>query len=602
MNSRRRRRKKESAVKSVFLILAAAFIMVAAIYIVVNVVGKIRNDYESLEFTKVEGTTVIDIDVKDEEELGWNETDEGWKYLLKKDEYAAEQWLNIDGYLYYFGDDGYMVTGELKQEGQIYTFHDTKGYLKNIQKDWNYVPASTGENLDSLVKTNAFWCFLQEPQEGVVSPFKIIQYRKTVENKVKALGDEANPEKTTKNSMKAYGDYLYFLPKVKDSQLSLLSQDEQILCNKLFRMIPGNDTKELIADNVDGYIVIDKVIFYAQGGNIYTATSGIQYATGAAGYSVIIENDNCYLVDQSGKPAVPEAGNSITLGDRLYQIESDGKVLSVKRAQPVVDGKTYYLSGSGNTSSVGVKTQEGDKTLIKESYGVQSYCIVDKEIYFSAYVDKDANGQWYSRIFKSDLNGQNQAPVSEKFPGAMGVMYYFEDEGEIYGEYYPELWKQAYGQAVVITTGGSIYKIEDESVRTGKSVDGNDRLRLVMVKDNRLTALWQNCSWSSTAGVTGIQWSKGVELDASARSLLETAAEPPVDQVEETESESSREGNDVVIRPLNPTVPQQTETAAPQPPVNRDPVISTNPPYTETTSPTTAPKETGDVIDIIPLG
>lgn len=600
MDSRRRRPKKKSDVKSIFLILAAAIVMIAAIYTVINVIGKIKSDYENLEFTKKEESPVIDIEVKKEEEIGWNETDRGWKYLLKKNEYAQNQWLNIDGYLYYFGDKGYMVTGELKQEGQIFTLHDTKGYLQNIQRDWNFVPESTGENLDSLVKTNAFWCFLQEQEEGNNSPFRVIQYRKAVENKIKVLGNASNPERTTKDSMKAYGDYLYFLPKVEESQLSFLDQNEYALCNKLFRMIPGSNKKELVADNVDGYLVVDNMIFYAQGGKIYTASSGTEYATGDDRYSVIIENDACYLVDEDGKPAVSETGDSITLGDRMYKIQSDGRIMSVERAQPVIDGKIFYLSGSGNHSAVSIKNQEGGKLIIKEPYGVQSYCIVDKEIYFSAYVDKDERGQWYSQIFKSSLEGENKQKVSDQFPGSIEVMYYYEDEGEIYGEYYPDFWNQAYGEVVAITLSGSIYKIEDKEVRTGRYVNGNDRLQLVMVKNGKLTAQWQDCSWSRTEGIISTLWSKGVELDASVRSLLMTEE----NQMEEGTRVDRGEGEGMTIEPHESSAPtQQEKTVAPiYPPMNRDPVISTEGPKGDTTASTVVPKETEDVVEIIPLG
>ena len=600
MDSRRRRPKKKSDVKSIFLILAAAIVMIAAIYTVINVIGKIKSDYENLEFTKKEESPVIDIEVKKEEEIGWNETDRGWKYLLKKNEYAQNQWLNIDGYLYYFGDKGYMVTGELKQEGQIFTLHDTKGYLQNIQRDWNFVPESTGENLDSLVKTNAFWCFLQEQEEGNNSPFRVIQYRKAVENKIKVLGNASNPERTTKDSMKAYGDYLYFLPKVEESQLSFLDQNEYALCNKLFRMIPGSNKKELVADNVDGYLVVDNMIFYAQGGKIYTASSGTEYTTGDDRYSVIIENDACYLVDEDGKPAVSETGDSITLGDRMYKIQSDGRIMSVERAQPVIDGKIFYLSGSGNHSAVSIKNQEGGKLIIKEPYGVQSYCIVDKEIYFSAYVDKDERGQWYSQIFKSSLEGENKQKVSDQFPGSIEVMYYYEDEGEIYGEYYPDFWNQAYGEVVAITLSGSIYKIEDKEVRTGRYVNGNDRLQLVMVKNGKLTAQWQDCSWSRTAGIISTLWSKGVELDASVRSLLMTEE----NQMEEGTRVDRGEGEGMTIEPHESSAPtQQEKTVAPiYPPMNRDPVISTEGPKGDTTASTVVPKETEDVVEIIPLG
>lgn len=596
MNSRRRR-KKDSPVKSVFLILIAAIVMVTAIYIVVNVVGKIKDDYETLEFSKEQDTTAIDIETEKEEILGWNETDQGWKYRLKKDEFAVSQWLAVEGFLYYFGDDSYMVTGELKQKGQIFTFHQTKGYLQDIQKDWNYLPESIGENLESLVKTNAFWCYLEEPEEGSSGPFHKILYRKTVENKIKPLGNASNPEKTTKNSMAAYGDYLYYLPKVKDSEMHLLSQDEQQLCNNLFRMIPGSDSKELVADNVDGYIVLDNIIYYAQGGKIYTAVSGIEYTTGDGRYSVVIQDGICYLVDEDMVPAVPLEGNTITIGDRQYQVDNVGKIVSVTQAEISANGRTYYLEGSGNNASVRYRTQEGETSLIKEPYGVQSYCMVGKEIYYSAYVNKDEDGQWYSRIFRTNMEGENKEEVSEKYPGSVEVMYYYEDEGEIYGEYYPGLWKQAYGQAVVITTGGSIFKIEDDAVRTGKSVDGNDRLQLVMVKDGKIAANWQDCAWSQNTGITGTYWSQGIELDSSKRILIETGE----NQEEETSAISQEGEEDVIIQPIESGASSESiEMVAPvKPPVISDPVISTDGPNKGTQA---VPKESEDVVEIIPLG
>ena len=212
----RRRKKKDSPIKSVFLIIMAAIIMMAAVYVIMSVVGKIRSDYKNLDFTTEEKEMPsITIDTKDEPKAGWNETAKGWMYYLDEKEYVTDQWKDIEGFLYYFDSDGIMATGELKQEGQTYTCHDTKGYLKNIQIDPDYVPESTGENLDSLVRTNAFWCYLRTEDTGL---FKTILYRKTVENKVVVLGGESAPEKTTRNSMRAYGDYVYFLPKVKESQ------------------------------------------------------------------------------------------------------------------------------------------------------------------------------------------------------------------------------------------------------------------------------------------------------------------------------------------------------------------------------------------------
>lgn len=597
----RQRKKKESAVKMIFLILIAVLVMTAAIYVVVRVFGKISSDYKELDFSKAEETTHIEIDTDEGPKAGWYETDEGWRYYLDEKNFVTDAWKEIGGYLYHFGEDGFMITGEWKQEGQIFTFHDTKGYLKKIGTDLDYVPESTGENLDSLVRTNAFWCFLED-EEGT-GLFKTIMYRRTVENKIMVLGGESAPERTTKNSMRAYGDYVYFLPKVKESQLSRLSEAEKGLCNKLFRMMPGRNTKELIAENVEGYLVLDDIIYYSQGGKILSATSGTEMATGEARYSVVIKDDSCYLVDEIGNPAVAESGNSVNVGDRIYRIEEDGLIKYVKHGQLTIDGKTYYLGGSGTNTSVNVKQDGRDTGIIKETYGVQSYCIVDNQIYYSSYVEKTASGEWYSQIFKTDMDGQNKQAVSECFPGVMQNMYYYEDEGQIYGEYHPAIWKQAYGVAAVISRDGNIYRINDSSARTGKHVDGNDMLEIVMARDGKVICLWHDCDWNRSSGITSVLWSKAIELNSGDRVLIDMAAGTA------PEESSATEETDAIVQPIitppSDISPSNTPTVAPvNPSINNDPLISTDKPGQETLPTPTVPpvSEPSGNVQIIPIG
>ena len=78
----RRRKKNDSPVQTVFLILVAIVVMAAAIYVVVGIVGKIRSDYQRLESNTREESTMETIEIEEEESLGWNETDDGWIYLV----------------------------------------------------------------------------------------------------------------------------------------------------------------------------------------------------------------------------------------------------------------------------------------------------------------------------------------------------------------------------------------------------------------------------------------------------------------------------------------------------------------------------------------
>lgn len=328
-------------------------------------------------------------------------------------------------------------------------------------------------------------------------------------------------------------------------------------------------------------MVLEETIYYAQAGKIYHTTSGTEIATGQARYSVVIKDGNCYLVDDMGNPAVAESGSSVSIGDRVYRIEEDGKIKYVKHGQVTIGKKTYYLGGSGTKSSVCVKSDGSDTAIIRENYGVQSYCIVDNQIYYSSYVDKGTGGEWYSQIFRTDLEGQNKQAVSERFPGVMQNMYYYEDEGQIFGEYNPAIWKQAYGAAVIIARDGNIYQIMDESVRTGKHVDGNDMLEIIMARDGKVICLWHDCEWDRNRGITSILWSKAIELDAGDRSLIDM-----VPSTEYGKSSESQETGDI-IQPIETMPPASTETVSPaEPSVNNNPVISTEGPHTDTTVPT----------------
>ena len=613
-----RRRKSDSNGKTILLVVLAAFFLITAIYVIVQVIGTIHKDYsliEQIDESQTETVQTIEIE-KEEDKLGWNETGEGWRYKLDDETYAADQWMEIEGFLYHFNKDGIMHQGEWQEEGQIYTCHDVKGYLKNIQTDLDYIPDDMGENLDSLARTNAFWCFLDDEDTGI---FKTILYRKTVENKVKPLGDENAPERTTKYSLRADGDYVYYLPLVKESEKGKLTESEKALCGRLVRMIPGQAVKEIIAEDVDGYLVVDGTIYYAQGGKIHSATSGTETVVGEESYKVQIRDGSCYLTDSQGNIVTPENGTVVEMGDRSYRLEENGAIRYVKRRDVSVNGVTFRLKGEGTGMMVSMESDGASRAAITGEYGVQSFCIVDNFIFYCSYVDKGPNGEWYSRIFRADLNGEGKTPVSGMFPGTITNLYYFENEGQMYGEYYPEIWKNAYGTIVNVNQSGSIYRINDANVRTGIKVSGNDMLELVMAQDGKLICLWHDCIWSPEAGITKVLWSRPVEFSASEKISVETVSKLPEQTAAPTEEETTKAAVETVpvnpqqVSGSNPISPSET-TAAPVRNPNQTADTPSNPvqtPKQETIlgteapgkSTQTNPSETkSDEVKIVPLG
>ncbi len=606
-----RRRKRESGLKTVLLMIAAIIFMIMAISVVVIVFGKIHSDYEKLDMTKASEQQTLEVsavETKETDQLGWEETEEGWKYKIDEKTYAVGQWMDVNGFLYYFDENEIMATGQWKGDGQIFTCHDVKGYLKNIEPDPDYVPEDTGENLDSFVRTNAFWCYLDSEDTGL---FKTILYKKTVDNKVKPLGNEKNPEKTTKNSLRTYGDYVYYLPKVSESKKSSLSEEEKELCDVLVRMIPGQNTKEIIAENVDGYLVVDETIYYAQDGKIHTAVSGTETELSEGGYQVKIDGNACYLVTALGKTVTGKGSTGIIIEDRVYKIDENGKISYVKKNPAAADGNSYELQGNGAQMQLVKKISSGSKTIAKADYGVQSYCIVDNSIFFSAYVEKDASGKWYSRIYKTDLNGKEKKAVSGIFPGAIYSLYYFESQGEIYGEYHPKIWENAYGVVINVKQDGTIYVIKDNSERTGKTVTGNDMIEILALQEGKIIGFWHDCSWSRNGGITQVLWSQPVCLDISSKTKVETLDEIKTEETTAEETTTAAEkiipvspvettGNELKTEKVQPSQSHTTEAVEMEAPGKHVEETTIAPaPITPTTS--AASETTAEEIKIVPL-
>ena len=132
----RRRKKKDSPIKSVFLIIMAAIIMIAAVYVIMSVVGKIRSDYKNLDFTTEEKEMPsITIDTKDEPKAGWNETAKGWMYYLDEKEYVVRTVMKINtempgAYVFSSGKNmgTFKAVGYPEDIGIFYKLDEYEGY------------------------------------------------------------------------------------------------------------------------------------------------------------------------------------------------------------------------------------------------------------------------------------------------------------------------------------------------------------------------------------------------------------------------------------------------------------------------------------------
>ena len=58
-------------------------------------------------------------------EVGWNRDDRGWWYADTGNSYIKSSWKTINNHWYYFGEDGYAVTGLQVIDGKKYIFDNT---------------------------------------------------------------------------------------------------------------------------------------------------------------------------------------------------------------------------------------------------------------------------------------------------------------------------------------------------------------------------------------------------------------------------------------------------------------------------------------------
>lgn len=528
--------------------LAALF---AAMWVVITVYEKIAGDSSEwiVETTKESSTELI---IEAEEAYGWITDNQGSRYREDNGSFAKDSWKIWEDKLYYLKEDGFMATEEMKKDGQIF-FFASDGALTDIQQDFQWA-GLTGENnlqsLDSLVKGYEFWAYLSS-DAGSTGVFKPILYRKTTETKEKFLGSEVNPEKSTKNSLQIHNGYIYYLPQVSSQVFNSLGEKEKMLCNKLFRMKPGESQKELLAENATGYLVLeDGTVYYASSGEILKAEAGTVYSAGDDQYRVQVRDDGCYLLDSMGNLVTGDASGVQIIGSREYRLR-EGKIIDVNPAQQKYENFIFTLEGDPeNAGRQAIYRQEdgGGKVKIAQAlWGINSFCIAQDNLYYSAFVEQGTDGTRYSEIYRMKPDSMQAEKISSRFKGNILKLYYYEGKGKIYGEYAPVSWKSCYGQIVTVAFDGTVTLIDDSFSRGSSDMSRNDLLSLVMVNENTVTTYMRTCEYRSDVRTWNMLSEKPYQFaDTMQIKVADSFLNVPSDQrtEEETEESSSEENSE----------------------------------------------------------
>ena len=94
--------------------------MIMAISVIVIVFGKIHSDYEKLDMTRASEKQTLEIsaaETKETDQLGWEETEDGWKYKIDEKDLCRGSVAGNKRILYHFDDKGIMATGQWKGDG-----------------------------------------------------------------------------------------------------------------------------------------------------------------------------------------------------------------------------------------------------------------------------------------------------------------------------------------------------------------------------------------------------------------------------------------------------------------------------------------------------
>ena len=258
---RNMRRRNSSDVASIVRILVSFFVIVLSILAIYVVVRRVM-DIKILEKINLKDEPHDSLNITTDTNSGTSffvTDDKGLKFRKEDKSFAREEWIEKNGELFYFDTAGYGINGDLKREGQLYTFEN--GKLKSIKRDTSYVSRARDELFSSIESAQYLVWLADDEKIGSFYPIKFRQYSDDYED---YLGTEADKQYSSPNMIKIYMSNIYYLAVGKGTNYA----------GRLYRMRPNAIHKETVGIGVTGYIVLsDDVVYYCDGERVLKAKS-----------------------------------------------------------------------------------------------------------------------------------------------------------------------------------------------------------------------------------------------------------------------------------------------------------------------------------------
>lgn len=255
------RHRESSDVASIVRILVSFFVIVISVLAIYIVIRRVL-DIKILEKINLKEEPHDSINITTDANSGTSffvTDDKGLKFRKEDKTFAREEWIEKNGELFYFDTAGYGINGDLKRDGQLYTFEN--GKLKNIKRDTSYVSRAKDELFSSIESAQYLVWLIDDEKVGNFYPIKFRQYSDDFED---YLGTEADKQYASPNMMKIYMSNIYYLAVGKGTNFA----------GRLYRMRPNAIHKETVGIGVTGYIVLsDDVVYYCDGDRVIKAKS-----------------------------------------------------------------------------------------------------------------------------------------------------------------------------------------------------------------------------------------------------------------------------------------------------------------------------------------
>ena len=494
MANRRKRRRQKSAFTDVITLITSIAMIVIAVLLMVFVYFYIKNNsfLDSLPFFGTKAAEETDSQAETEETGGGEDSTEidiqssyegltrledgSLIYVIQENELPdfdpdcvldyegdhkilASSWYESGEYLYYFGSDGKAVS-ELNEGAMHFTF-DKDHILHAISYNKNFAGNPEDESADfpGLVRGKTLWAFVDEDKKA--GDLYAVRFKKTTDSLTHELGGGSNPQYTSKYAMDIAEGYIYYLA-VSDSQDKVIEP----IAGKLFRMKPGLEYREIAAENVKGYKIMETGdgyvrVYYDDGSGIHCTNSFRQDDS----LRIFPEDANYYVETSSGKAILMlEGGYPVTLESEAF---TAGNFI-------------YSINGLGEIRSVASKS--------KVSIGGYTYTIENGEAF----------GTKKARVLRQDSAGTIEV-ISAEFDGSVRNIHYDFGTGRMIAEYY-----DGTGAAglVSITRDGDVDQLVDASDLGGSVELYSIQNGEAVVKTGRSDAPFKKVRISATYPIT----------------------------------------------------------------------------------------------------